>query len=97
MVLFDIIGFVFVVGDGICVGLGWYIGDMEYYDIVVIGLGLGNMILDEDFVDWCVVIIDFGVFGGICFNVGCIFMKMFVFLVDFVFLLFEVVWVGVDL
>ena len=45
---------------------------MEHYDIVVIGSGSGNTILDEDFADRRAAIIDSGAFGGTCLNVGCI-------------------------
>ena len=51
---------------------------MEHYDIVVIGSGSGNTILDEDFADRRAAIIDSGTFGGTCLNVGCIPTKMFV-------------------
>lgn len=51
---------------------------MEHYDIVVIGSGSGNTILDEDFSDRRAAIIDSGAFGGTCLNVGCIPTKMFV-------------------
>ncbi|MDU5843244.1 MAG: hypothetical protein E6Z70_09535, partial [Cutibacterium avidum] len=51
---------------------------MEHYDIVVIGSGSGNTILDEEFADRRAAIIDSGTFGGTCLNVGCIPTKMFV-------------------
>ena len=51
---------------------------MEHYDIVVIGSGSGNTILDEDFADRRAAIIDSGAFGGTCLNVGCIPTTMFV-------------------
>ncbi|MSS45023.1 mycothione reductase [Cutibacterium sp. WCA-380-WT-3A] len=51
---------------------------MEHYDIVVIGSGSGNTILDEEFADRRAAIIDSGIFGGTCLNVGCIPTKMFV-------------------
>ena len=54
---------------------------MEHYDIVVIGSGSGNTILDEDFADRRAAIIDSGAFGGTCLNVGCIPTKMYLSLI----------------
>lgn len=51
---------------------------MTHYDLVIIGTGSGNSILDRRFADWRVAIIEKGVFGGTCLNVGCIPTKMFV-------------------
>ncbi|HYQ62410.1 mycothione reductase [Actinophytocola sp.] len=51
---------------------------MTHFDLVIIGTGSGNSILDERFVDWRVAIVEKGVFGGTCLNVGCIPTKMFV-------------------
>jgi mycothione reductase len=48
------------------------------YDLVIIGTGSGNSILDERFRDWRVAIVEKGTFGGTCLNVGCIPTKMFV-------------------
>ena len=70
---------------------------MEHYDIVVIGSGSGNTILDEDFADRRAAIIDSGAFGGTCLNVGCIPTKMFVLPADFASSPSEAVRVGVDL
>src|SRR5687768_5418350 len=51
---------------------------VRHFDLVIIGTGSGNSILDERFDDWNVAIVEKGVFGGTCLNVGCIPTKMFV-------------------
>jgi mycothione reductase len=53
-------------------------GVVTNYDLVIIGTGSGNSVLDERFAGWRVAIIEHGVFGGTCLNVGCIPTKMFV-------------------
>jgi mycothione reductase len=50
---------------------------VPHYDLVIIGTGSGNSILDSRFADWRVAIVEKGVFGGTCLNVGCIPTKMF--------------------
>src|SRR6476469_1559778 len=57
-------------------------GPVTHFDLVIIGTGSGNSILDERFVDWRVAIVEKGVFGGTCLNVGCIPTKMFVHTAD---------------
>lgn len=59
----------------------------NHFDLVVIGSGSGNTIVDERFADWKVAIVEKGVgpldsFGGTCLNVGCIPTKMFVHTAD---------------
>ncbi|ACU96065.1 mycothione reductase [Saccharomonospora viridis] len=51
---------------------------MPHYDLVIVGTGSGNSILDPRFADRKVAIVEKGVFGGTCLNVGCIPTKMFV-------------------
>ena len=51
---------------------------MSNFDLVIIGTGSGNTILTHDFEDWNVAIVERGVFGGTCLNVGCIPSKMLV-------------------
>ena len=52
---------------------------MRHFDLIIIGSGSGNSIVDERFDDWDVALIDDGVrFGGTCLNHGCIPTKMFV-------------------
>jgi mycothione reductase len=53
-------------------------GAVTHFDLVIIGTGSGNSILDKRFADWRVAIVEKGVFGGTCLNVGCIPTKMFV-------------------
>jgi mycothione reductase len=53
-------------------------GPVTHYDLVIIGTGSGNSILDQRFAGWRVAIVEKGVFGGTCLNVGCIPTKMFV-------------------
>ncbi len=51
---------------------------MRHFDLVIIGSGSGNSIPDERFAHLSVALVDKGVFGGTCLNVGCIPTKMFV-------------------
>lgn len=51
---------------------------MTHFDLVIIGTGSGNSILDERFAGQRVAIVEKGTFGGTCLNVGCIPTKMFV-------------------
>ncbi|GAA1901118.1 mycothione reductase [Lapillicoccus jejuensis] len=50
----------------------------RHHDLVVIGTGSGNSIVDDRFADLDVAIVEKGVFGGTCLNVGCIPTKMLV-------------------
>ena len=47
------------------------------YDLIVVGSGSGNSLIDEEWKDKKVTIVDGGVFGGTCLNKGCIPTKMF--------------------
>ncbi len=49
---------------------------MRHHDLVVIGSGSGNMVIDDAFADRDVAIIEAGEFGGTCLNRGCIPTKM---------------------
>ncbi|MFL6144561.1 MAG: mycothione reductase [Labedaea sp.] len=51
---------------------------MPHHDLVIVGTGSGNAILDQRFAGWDVAVVEKGVFGGTCLNVGCIPTKMFV-------------------
>jgi mycothione reductase len=53
-------------------------GPVTHYDLVIIGTGSGNMIVTRRFAGWRVAIVEKGLFGGTCLNVGCIPTKMFV-------------------
>ncbi|MFC5140256.1 mycothione reductase [Actinomycetospora rhizophila] len=55
---------------------------MPHHDLVIIGTGSGNTIPDERFADMDVAIIEHGVYGGTCLNVGCIPTKMYVYAAD---------------
>jgi mycothione reductase len=51
---------------------------VTHFDLVIIGTGSGNSVLDKRFADQRIAIVEKGVFGGTCLNVGCIPTKMFV-------------------
>jgi len=55
---------------------------VAHYDLVIIGTGSGNTIVNRRFADWKVAIVERGTFGGTCLNVGCIPTKMFVHTAD---------------
>ncbi|MDO5751049.1 MAG: mycothione reductase [Rothia sp. (in: high G+C Gram-positive bacteria)] len=52
---------------------------VKLYDLVIIGSGSGNTIIGPEWDDKHVALIDGGIFGGTCLNVGCIPTKMFVY------------------
>ena len=56
--------------------------NVPHYDLIIVGSGSGNSILDPRFADWKTAIVEKGVFGGTCLNVGCIPTKMFVHTAD---------------
>lgn len=55
---------------------------MADYDLIIIGSGSGNSLVTQDFDGKKVAVIERGVFGGTCLNVGCIPTKMFVYAAD---------------
>jgi mycothione reductase len=55
---------------------------VTHYDVVIIGTGSGNTIVNRRFADQKVAIVERGTFGGTCLNVGCIPTKMFVHTAD---------------
>lgn len=55
------------------------VGAMRRFDIIIIGSGSGNTILSEAYEGLDVALIDGGIFGGTCINVGCIPTKMYVY------------------
>lgn len=57
-------------------------GCMRHFDLCIIGSGSGNSIPDERFADQQIAMVERGVFGGTCLNVGCIPTKMFVYPAD---------------
>ncbi|MFL6163449.1 MAG: mycothione reductase [Jatrophihabitantaceae bacterium] len=50
-----------------------------HFDLAIIGTGSGNSLVTPDFDGRRVAIIEQGVFGGTCLNVGCIPTKMYVY------------------
>ena len=69
---------------------------MRHHDLVIIGTGSGNSIVNHRFDDLDVAIIEHGVFGGTCLNVGCIPTKMFVLPADLAEAAREASRLGVD-
>ncbi len=55
---------------------------MRHHDLLIIGTGSGNSIVDGRFADLDVALVEAGTFGGTCLNVGCIPTKMFVHTAD---------------
>ncbi|QWC85951.1 mycothione reductase [Nocardioidaceae bacterium] len=55
---------------------------MTHYDLLVIGSGSGNMLLDSRFDNLRTAIVERSTFGGTCLNVGCIPTKMYVWPAD---------------
>ncbi|RUQ20467.1 MULTISPECIES: mycothione reductase [Kocuria] len=51
--------------------------EVHEYDVVVVGSGSGNSLINHEWRDKKAAIIDGGVFGGTCLNRGCIPTKMF--------------------
>jgi len=58
------------------------LGTVEHYDLIILGTGSGNSIINSDFDGWKIAIVEKGVFGGTCLNRGCIPSKMFVYAAD---------------
>lgn len=52
---------------------------MRRFDLIILGSGSGNTILSAEYDGLEVALIDGGIFGGTCINVGCIPTKMFVY------------------
>ena len=55
---------------------------VPHHDLVIIGTGSGNSIPDDRFAGLDVAIVEHGVYGGTCLNVGCIPTKMYVYAAD---------------
>jgi mycothione reductase len=72
-------------------------GRVTHFDLAIIGSGSGNSIADDRFADRKVAILEKGVFGGTCLNVGCIPTKMFVHPADLAASVEHAREVGVDL
>lgn len=54
----------------------------EHYDLIIIGAGSGNSLISPEMDDWRIAMVERGLFGGTCLNVGCIPTKMFVYAAD---------------
>ena len=55
---------------------------MRHHDVVVIGAGSGNMVVDDSFAGLDVAIVEERRFGGTCLNFGCIPSKMLAYAAD---------------
>jgi mycothione reductase len=55
---------------------------VPHYDLIIVGSGSGNSLVTPDLDDWDIAIVEQGIFGGTCLNVGCIPTKMFVYPAD---------------
>ncbi|MCP5026272.1 MAG: mycothione reductase, partial [Actinomycetia bacterium] len=55
---------------------------MQEFDLIIVGSGSGNSIPSPEFDSWRIALVEKGVFGGTCLNVGCIPSKMFVYSAD---------------
>ena len=49
------------------------------FDLLIIGTGSGNSVIGPEHDGWDIAIVEHGLFGGTCLNVGCIPSKMFVY------------------
>jgi mycothione reductase len=54
----------------------------EQYDLIIIGAGSGNSIITPEMDGWRIAMVERGLFGGTCLNVGCIPTKMLVYAAD---------------
>lgn len=54
----------------------------EHFDLIIVGTGSGNSIPNESNENKKIAIVEKGIFGGTCINVGCIPTKMFVYTAD---------------
>lgn len=52
---------------------------MRHFDLIIVGAGSGNSILGDEHADMDCAIVERGLFGGTCLNVGCIPSKMLVY------------------
>jgi mycothione reductase len=70
---------------------------VRHFDLVIVGTGSGNSLLDPRFADWDIAIVERGTFGGTCLNVGCIPTKMYVHAADLAAIPEQAGRLGVDL
>ena len=52
---------------------------MRRFDLLIIGAGSGNSVVGPEHDGWNIAMVERGLFGGTCLNVGCIPSKMFVY------------------
>ncbi|MDQ1439220.1 MAG: mycothione reductase [Acidimicrobiaceae bacterium] len=68
---------------------------MAHYDLIIVGTGSGNSIVTPELAGRRIAIVEHGLFGGTCINVGCVPTKMFVYPADLAFNARE--WDRIDL
>jgi mycothione reductase len=51
-------------------------------DLLIVGSGSGNSVINPEMDDWSIGIVEAGTFGGTCLNVGCIPTKMYAWAAD---------------
>ena len=54
----------------------------ENYDLIIVGTGSGNSVINSEMDGWRIAIIERWTFGGTCLNRGCIPSKMLVYAAD---------------
>ncbi len=69
---------------------------MRHFDLAIIGTGSGNSVIGPEFDDWDIAVVERGLFGGTCLNVGCIPTKMYVYAADVAGTIRDASRVGVD-
>ena len=71
--------------------------ESRHHDLVIIGTGSGNSVIGPEHDGMDIAIIEKGLFGGTCLNVGCIPTKMFVYPADVIASAAHARELGVDL
>jgi mycothione reductase len=54
----------------------------ENYDLIIVGTGSGNSVINDEMDSWKIAIVERWTFGGTCLNRGCIPSKMLVYAAD---------------
>ncbi len=67
-----------------------------HFDLAIIGTGSGNSLVTPDFDGKRVAVVEKGLFGGTCLNVGCIPTKMFVYAAEVATQIREAARYGID-